>query len=111
MPADRAWWKTYGSVGMMRIHWPVTNSRITKTTPLSSHRPSRAWCIQMVIEYFFGVLPLAENSESLRGVKFAGGRCSERICRPVLMISTMRNMLRKCCQPSQAGMPVGADSG
>ena len=65
----------------------------------------------MVSEYFLGGAPFAENSEFSFGVKCAGGRCSRRICRPVRMISTIRNMFRKCCQPSHAGSPMGADSG
>jgi hypothetical protein len=39
------------------------------------------------------------------------GRFSRRTVRPVRMISTIRNTLKKCCQPSQAGNPTGAPSG
>ena len=76
MPADRACWNTCGSVGTIRAQWPVTISSTTKITPLSSHSASRAWCVQMVSENFFGVLPRAENRPSFVGVKLAGGRVS-----------------------------------
>ena len=46
-----------------------------------------------------------------RGDQNTVGRFSVRTCRPERMISTIRNVLKKCCQPSHGGMPTGAPSG
>lgn len=62
-------------------------------------------------ETFFVVLPFGEKNESFFAVQYPGGLRSVRTCRPVRTISTMKNMLRKCCQPNHAGNPTGALSG
>ena len=90
-------------VGTMRIHCPVTNSSTTNTTPLRIQNRSSPWWNQIVRL----VLPLG----LFLGAQNTAGRFSWRIVRPDRMISTIRNTLKKCCQPSHAGMPTGAPSG
>ncbi len=41
-------------------------------------------------------------------VQYALGRRFVRTIHPDRMINTMINIFRKCCQPSQAGNPIGA---
>ena len=72
-------------------------------SPLVIHRMSSDWWnhrFRLILR-----LPL------LRGDQNTLGRFSVRTCRPDRMISTIRNVLKKCCQPSHGGMPTGAPSG
>ena len=70
-----------------------------KMTPLTIHRMSSDWWnhrFRLILR-----LPLP------RGDQNAVGRFSVRTCSPERMISTIRNTLKKCCQPSHGGMPTG----
>ena len=92
-------------VGTTRIHCPVANSSTTKMTPFTSHRMSSDWWNHR----FRLILPRPFFAHF--GVQKAAGRFSVRTCSPDRMMSTIRNTLKKCCQPSHAGSPTGAPSG
>ena len=108
--ADSAFGKTSQLVGTIRIHWPVTNSRIKKITPLSTHSVSNEKWMRWFIEIFLGS-PLVLMNLVLSRVQNESGLGVERMSHPERTISNMKNMLRKCCQFSHAGNPTGAPSG
>ena len=80
------------------------------TTPLMTQSRSNAKCDHSVMLMRFGS-PLVLRGPSLLRTQVAGGRVCVRTSQPERMISTIRNMLKKCCQPSHAGNPTGAPSG
>ena len=91
-PALIAFGNTAQQVGTIFIHCPVANSSTMKITPLTIHRMSSDWWNHR----FRLILRLRVVA---RGDQNTVGRFSVRTCSPERMISTIRNTLKKCCQP------------